>query len=71
MTSCPLQSLLSVRAPLSLRRSSCSPDFGVEGIVDRLGQLSPKLVLFSVGYLYGGRWHDCRILALDVLKRLP
>ncbi|CAM9305652.1 unnamed protein product [Ectocarpus sp. 6 AP-2014] len=51
--------------------SSCSPDFGVGGVSDRLGQISPKLVFFSLGYLYGGRWHDCRGLAKDVLSRLP
>ncbi|CAM9705446.1 unnamed protein product, partial [Laminaria digitata] len=51
--------------------SSCSPDFGVGGVSDRLGQISPKLVFFSLGYLYSGRWFDCRKLALDVLARLP
>lgn len=40
-------------------------------MTDRLGQISPKLVFFSLGYLYGGRWHDCRGLAEDVLARLP
>ena len=53
------------------RTSSCSPDFGVGGVSDRLGQISPKLVFFSLGYLYSGRWFDCRKLALDVLVRLP
>lgn len=53
------------------RVSSCSPDFGVGGVSDRLGQISPKLVFFSLGYLYSGRWFDCRKLALDVLARLP
>lgn len=38
---------------------------------DRLGQISPKLVFFSLGYLYGGRWHDCRSLAKEVLAQLP
>ncbi|CAN0391922.1 unnamed protein product, partial [Hapterophycus canaliculatus] len=51
--------------------SSCSPDFGVGGVSDRLGQISPKLVFFSLGYLYGGRWFDSRGLATDVLARLP
>lgn len=51
--------------------SSCSPDFGVGGVLDRLGQISPKLVFFSLGYLYGGRWYDSRGLAKDVLARLP
>ena len=38
---------------------------------DRLGQISPKLVFFSLGYLYGGKWHDCRGLATEVLALLP
>lgn len=58
-------------ALVSRTPSSCSPDFGVGGVTDRLGQISPKLVFFSLGYLYGGRWHDCRKLAADVLARLP
>lgn len=41
------------------------------GVSDRLGQISPKLVFFSLGYLYGGRWHDCRALAQEVLAQLP
>ena len=52
-------------------RSSCSPDFGVGGVSDRLGQISPKVIFFSLGYLYGGKWYDCRKLASDVLERLP
>ena len=37
--------------------SSCSPDFGVQGVLDRFGQIEPK-VLFAVdGYLYGGKTH--------------
>lgn len=51
--------------------SSCSPDFGVVGVSDRLGQISPKLVFFSLGYFYGGKWHDCRKLAADVVTALP
>lgn len=65
-------SLFSRYIALSRSRfSSCSPDFGVGGVSDRLGQISPKIVFFSLGYLYSGRWFDCRKLALDVLARLP
>src|SRR6185312_5387041 len=39
--------------------SSCSPDFGVQGVLDRFGQIEPK-VLFAVdGYHYAGKTHDC------------
>ena len=39
--------------------SSCSPDFGVNGVLDRFGQIKPK-VLFTVNnYYYGGKVLDC------------
>jgi acetoacetyl-CoA synthetase len=48
--------------------SSCSPDFGVRSVVDRFGQIAPK-VLFAVdGYRYGGRDFD-RIATLARLQR--
>ena len=40
--------------------SSCSPDFGVDGIVDRFGQIEPRILVCSDGYFYNGRYHDCR-----------
>ena len=51
--------------------SSCSPDFGVQGVLDRFGQIEPK-VLFSVdGYIYGGKEFDCQEKTSQVLDRLP
>src|SRR5690606_16763835 len=38
--------------------SSCSPDFGVNAIVDRFGQIEPKLLFVSHGYYYNGKWFD-------------
>ena len=38
--------------------SSCSPDFGVEGVVDRFGQIEPKVVFVADGYFYGGKTFD-------------
>ena len=35
--------------------SSCSPDFGVKGVLDRFGQISPKFFLSCDGYWYGGK----------------
>jgi acetoacetyl-CoA synthetase len=35
--------------------SSCSPDFGVQGVVDRFGQIEPKLLFFVEGYFYNGK----------------
>jgi acetoacetyl-CoA synthetase len=46
--------------------SSCSPDFGVRGIVDRFGQIGPKLLFAADGYTYNGATHDVleRVAAL-------
>ncbi|HXP12730.1 MAG TPA: AMP-binding protein, partial [Stellaceae bacterium] len=33
--------------------SSCSPDFGVKGVLDRFGQIEPKILLVAEGYYYG------------------
>jgi acetoacetyl-CoA synthetase len=38
--------------------SSCSPDFGVEGVVDRFGQIEPKVVFVADGYFYNGKTFD-------------
>src|SRR5262245_66025504 len=35
--------------------SSCSPDFGAAGVLDRFGQIEPKLLLVADGYAYGGK----------------
>ena len=38
--------------------SSCSPDFGVQGVLDRFGQIEPRLLIAGDGYFYGGKTHD-------------
>jgi acetoacetyl-CoA synthetase len=38
--------------------SSCSPDFGVQGVLDRFGQIEPTVLFAADGYFYGGRRHD-------------
>jgi acetoacetyl-CoA synthetase len=38
--------------------SSCSPDFGVQGILDRFGQIAPRVLISADGYYYAGRQHD-------------
>src|SRR6185436_13839067 len=51
--------------------SSCSPDFGVQGVVDRFGQIAPK-VLFAVdGYYYNGKTYDCQEKLHGVVAALP
>ena len=51
--------------------SSCSPDFGVQGVLDRFGQIEPKVLFCVDGYLYGGKEFDCQEKAKAVLEQLP
>jgi acetoacetyl-CoA synthetase len=39
--------------------SSCSPDFGVNGVLDRFGQIQPKVLFCAASYRYGGKEIDC------------
>ena len=39
--------------------SSCSPDFGISGVVDRLGQIEPKILFCAAAYSYNGKQYDC------------
>ena len=39
--------------------SSCSPDFGIDGVVERFGQIQPKVLFCAAGYSYNGKTHDC------------
>lgn len=39
--------------------SSCSPDFGVAGALDRFSQIAPKVLLAADGYFSGGKKNDC------------
>ena len=43
--------------------SSCSPDFGVSGVIDRFGQIGPKILFATDGYFYNGK-------TLDSLERV-
>jgi acetoacetyl-CoA synthetase len=43
--------------------SSCSPDFGINGVLDRFGQIKPKILFTADGYFYKGK-------AIDSLRRL-
>jgi len=38
--------------------TSCSPDFGTQGVIDRLGQIQPKLLVYSDGYTYNGKTYS-------------
>ena len=51
--------------------SSCSPDFGEQGVLDRFGQTKPKVLFCSDGYFYNGKRHDVRDKTAAVVEQLP
>ena len=51
--------------------SSASPDFGVQGVVDRFGQIEPKLLFACDGYLYNGKTIDCLGKVAEIAARMP
>ena len=51
--------------------SSCSPDFGVSGVLDRFGQIEPKVLFCAASYRYSGKEIDCLSRVKDIVERLP
>ncbi|BAK74888.1 acetoacetyl-CoA synthase [Pseudogulbenkiania sp. NH8B] len=51
--------------------SSCSPDFGVAGVLDRFGQIAPKVLFASDGYRYNGKAIDVRAKLAELAGALP
>ena len=51
--------------------SSCSPDFGVEGVLERFGQIEPKVLFCADGYRYNGEEHDCLAKVSEIAAHLP
>jgi acetoacetyl-CoA synthetase len=51
--------------------SSCSPDFGVQGVLDRFGQIAPKVIFAADGYYYGGKTFDSLPKLREIVDRLP
>ena len=51
--------------------SSCSPDFGAEGALDRFGQIKPRVLFACDGYFYGGRRIDVREKVEQVVRQVP
>jgi acetoacetyl-CoA synthetase len=62
---------LLATASLGAVWSSCSPDFGVQGVLDRFGQIEPKILFCADGYLYGGKEFDSQEKTSQVLESLP
>ena len=69
LPNCP-EAIIAMLATSSIGAiwSSCSPDFGVNGVVDRFGQIEPR-VLFAVnGYYYNGKTCDTRATIAGVVN---
>jgi acetoacetyl-CoA synthetase len=50
--------------------SSASPDFGVDGVLDRFGQIEPKILLTTDGYWYNGKKVNITNKVIEVVKAL-
>ncbi len=51
--------------------TSCSPDFGVKGVLDRFGQVAPRLLFCADGYRYAGNEIDCLARVREIAEALP
>ncbi len=51
--------------------SSASPDFGIQGVLDRFGQIEPKVMFCVDGYWYNGKRVDCMAKNAEIAARLP
>jgi acetoacetyl-CoA synthetase len=51
--------------------SSCSPDFGIQGVLDRFGQIKPKVLFAIESYQYNGKNIDCREKIEEIARRIP
>ena len=51
--------------------SSCSPDFGIKGVLDRFGQIEPRILFTADGYFYNGKAFDSLDRISHITKQLP
>ena len=72
LPNCP-EAVIAMLATSSLGAtwSSCSPDFGVTGVVDRFGQIEPKVLFATNAYLYNGKICDSRATVAGVAGSIP
>ena len=72
LPNCP-EAIIAMLAAVSIGAiwSSCSPDFGVNGVVDRFGQIEPKLLFAPNAYWYNGKLIDTRQTVAGLAAELP
>ncbi len=67
------QTIIALLAAVSVGAiwSSSSPDFGIKGVLDRFGQIEPKVLITADGYFYNGKSFDSLEKVGGILKQLP
>ena len=67
-----IETIVAMLATTSLGAiwSSCSPDFGVQGVLDRFGQIEPKVLLTVDGYFYNGKNLNIKDKVADIVSQL-
>ena len=72
LPNCP-ETIVAMLATASIGAiwSSCSPDFGRDGVLDRFGQIEPKILFAADGYSYNGKYIDSRSLVGAIVQKLP
>ncbi|MBF0375280.1 MAG: acetoacetate--CoA ligase, partial [Alphaproteobacteria bacterium] len=67
------ESVIAMLAASSLGAiwSSASPDFGVQGVLDRFGQIEPTVLFSADGYFYNGKSHDCLAKLAEIARAMP
>ncbi|MDJ0812634.1 MAG: acetoacetate--CoA ligase [Woeseiaceae bacterium] len=72
LPNCP-EAIIAMLATTSIGAtwSSCSPDFGVNGVVDRFGQIEPKVLFATDGYYYNGKRIDSRAVVAGIAAAIP
>ncbi|MDZ7644133.1 MAG: acetoacetate--CoA ligase [Woeseiaceae bacterium] len=71
LPNCP-ETIIAMLATASIGAiwSSCSPDFGENGVVDRFGQIEPRVLVCADGYFYNGKRFDSLATVARVLERI-
>ena len=71
LPNCP-EAVIAMLASASLGAtwSSCSPDFGIQGVLDRFGQIRPRVLFTADGYRYNGKRIDSMARIRSVLEKL-
>ncbi len=67
------ESIVTLLGAASLGATVCtaSPDFGVQAVLDRFGQITPRILIAADGYVYGGREYSVVERVAEIANRLP